>query len=64
MTVVLFSSREDLPKEVDIRVDEIIDPVHFAALESLVSDDTPLNVHMSDDNSLAMPDVSTQSEVE
>jgi hypothetical protein len=62
---VLFPDDPDLqdsPKEVDI--DEIIDPVHFAAAESHSSDDTPPTVRMSDDNLLAMPDISAQSEVE
>ena len=53
---------QEPPKEVDI--DELIDPVHFAVSESHRSDDTPATVRMSDDNSLGMPDVSTQCEVE
>ena len=44
---------QDPPKEVDI--DEIIDPVKFAAPESHASDDAPSKVCMSDHNLLKLP---------
>ena len=51
----------DSPREVDI---EVIDPVHFTSSESHYCDEAPPTVRMVDDSLLALPDVTTRSEVE